>query len=474
MSTPLPKLRTKYGESVGVEIFFSFPEILDEQRTYLDADSAAGATSFSANGINFAANQYIVIGQPGNLRTEIIKINSAPTATTIPLASAASFAHNRGDIVRFIPFNQIEAQYSTDGVSYNVITPFDIRADSSESYLQRTSDASTYSYKFRFYNSTSTLYSPYSATSLGSGFGDGTIGAVKARALEQLGEQKSSLITDGFLNDAIQEARRTMDQNPAIFRWSFRTMFGTVLGQILGGQYKIAVPTDLRDQNTHKNVLSLRVGNQNRPMIYQPRPRFNQNYLNVRHSTTNGSTASGATSMVLTSTHDFDSSGTLVVANNAVGTTPLTIVTYTGNNKTTNTLTGCTYNTNRVISTLTDVWQQATFGLPSAYTVNAGYFYFDVPLLVGYDGQDVKIDYYSTIPTISSDSQTFDEPFYDHYVSFLKWKIKYAKSNGKIDRDSDTDYKDWMAGVAMVIAQEVPGQVINFIPDIEGFLSSTE
>ena len=32
--------------------------------------------------------------------------------------------------------------------------------------------------------------------------------------------------TDKFLNDSLQEARRSVDQWPAIFRWSFRTKFG--------------------------------------------------------------------------------------------------------------------------------------------------------------------------------------------------------------------------------------------------------
>ena len=115
----LPKLRTKYGEPIGVELFFAFPEFQDEQRTYLDADVLAGVSSLTANGINFSDAQYIVIGQPGNLKTEIVKISGTPTVTAINLATALSFPHNRGDVVKFIPYNQIIPERSTDiGVTY--------------------------------------------------------------------------------------------------------------------------------------------------------------------------------------------------------------------------------------------------------------------------------------------------------------------------------------------------------------------
>ena len=69
----------------GIFLFFSFPEIQDEQRTFLDADAAAGAISLTANGINFSTSQYIVIGQPGNLKTEILQIHAStsPTSTLI-------------------------------------------------------------------------------------------------------------------------------------------------------------------------------------------------------------------------------------------------------------------------------------------------------------------------------------------------------------------------------------------------------
>ena len=102
-----------------------------------------------------------------------------------------------------------------------------------------------------------------------------------------------------------------------------------------------------------------------------------------------------------------------------------------------------------------DVWENANFfGLPTAYTIDSGLIKFDVPFYNSLNGRNIIMDYYMTVPTITSDSNVFDEPFWDMYTSFLKWKIAYKKSNGKIDRDSNSDYKDWQEGMGKVIAQE--------------------
>ena len=473
--TTLPTIRTKYGAQIGVELFFSFPEIQDEQRTFLDADSAIGASSLSANGLNFVspASQYIVIGQPGALKTEIVQISGTPSATAIALASATSFPHNRGDIVRFIPYNQITPEYSTDGTTFVALgSAISIRADSTETYLQHSAGLSTYSYRFRFNNGSN--FSAYSDNTSATGYADNTIGSVKRRALREMGEVIGDLITDQDLNDWLQQGRRQMDQMPQVFRFTFREKFNATIGQCISGAYSVAAPADLRDRNTYKNILGLRFGRQNRPCIYQDQVRFAQNYLNVAHTTLNGAVVFGATSVTLTSTHDLDDSGTISVAGGVVGTLH-TNLSYTGNNRTTNTLTGVTGVPVAGYITGLDVWQNANFfGLPTAYTINAGQIYFDVPFYDSLDGRNIIMDYYTTIPSITSDAGVFDEPFYDFYVSWLKWKISYKKANGKIDRDSNSDYKDFMEGVGKVIAQETIGQKVSLIPDIEGFLSSCQ
>ncbi|MES2216677.1 MAG: hypothetical protein V4481_05290 [Patescibacteria group bacterium] len=474
----LPTLRTRYGENIGVEILCAFPELQDDQRTFLDADASAGDSTLTANGINFSVGQYIMIGQPGALKTEIIRIHASttPTSTLITLASALKFPHNRGDVVRFIPYNAIWIDVSTDGGStYSFLATTTIRADSTDTYYQNAAGSSTDYYRIKFENSSDTTFSSYSDGIPATGYADNTIGSVKRRALRELGEEVGDLFKDSDLNDWLQQGRRQMDQMPQVYRFTFRTKFNTIIGQCISGNWTVSAPTDLRDRNTFKNILGIKFGRQNRPCVYQDRVRFNQNYLNVAQSTLNGVVAGGATTITLTSSHDFDDSGSVVVASPSVGGSRVTL-TYTANNRSTNVLSGVS-GVPAIAGFITglNVWQNANFfGLPTAYTIDAGLIQFDVPFYDQLDGRNIVMDYYSTVPAITTDSQTFDEPFYDEYVSWLKWKIKYKKANGKINRDTDTDYKDWMEGVAKVIAQETNGQQISMIPDIEGFLSAMQ
>ena len=468
-------MRTEFGEGIGVELFFKFPSLAGNPVTYLDADEASGQTTLSANGVDISGG-YIVIGRPGAEKSEIRLISGTPTASAIVVTVATDFAHERGTPVYFIPFNQIVPARSTDaGVNYSDLSAISIRADALETMLQRTSDASTDYYKFRFYNSTDALYSQYSDPVIATGLGDDTVGSVKKRALDQLGEvvEEDGLITDGFLNDALMEGRRIADQNPALFRWSFRTQFGVTLGQLKAGEWRMAAPTDLRDRNTPKNMLGIYFGGDHSSVDYDDRKRFNQHYLNIVHTTVATAASSGASSLVLTSTANLEDTGVVYLAGEDYDDASIA-VTYTANNRTTNTLTVTAATLTRNVSAGIDAWQRATFGQPSRYSIHAGYIYFDVPLEDDSVGRAVTGDYYKAIPAINSDADTFDEPFYDLYVSYLKWKIKYKKANGKIDRDADPDFKEWIAGLATLISQEFPAQSINFVPDVDGFGGMSE
>lgn len=463
-----PRFRIKVGEPIGTELFFAWPEIYPNEKTYLDADAAAGATSLTVNGINFANQQYIVIGRPGVEKTEIVQISGTPSATLMTLTVATSFPHNRGDMVQFIPYNQITPERSTDGgTNFTGLSAVSIRADSLETYLQRTTDASTDVYRFRFTNSTSGLNSGYSDNATASGYADNTVYSIKQHALQTLGEVKNELITDKFLNDALMEGRRIVDQDPRILRWSFRTSFNSSLGGIIPGAWSVTAPTDLRDRNTYKNILAVRIGLQSYFVVYQDNRRFRQNYLNVGHTTLNGAISLAATSIILTSSGNFDASGAATLgANSETGV--LTNIAYTANTLSTNTLSGVTsaIATNSGI----DIWQNATFGIPSAYTIENGVIYFDIPFDTVYAGQDIYIDYYKALSPVVSDADVLDEPFYDMYVPWLRWKIKYLKANGKISKEDDTDYKEFTDRVTQLITQEITGQFVNFIPSTNGFM----
>jgi len=457
-----PSIRVKTNSPIGNDIFFALPNLQGNNQSFLDANLAVGGTAITANGSFFSANQYIILGQPGQEKSEIVKISSVNN-TTINIG-ACVFSHNRGDVITFIEYNQIEAQRSTDaGATFSALAIVDINPQVPETYLQRTGDATTDVYKFRFYNSTSALYSGYSDNVTASGYADNTVYAIKKRALDQMGEKITDLITDDFLNDSLNEARRIVDQDPRVFRWSFRTKFNTDIGDIIPGRYSISAPTDLRDRNTNKNILGLRLGRMNRQVFYQDENRFNQNYWNIAHSTLNGAITAGSTDIILTSSGDFDDSGNITIGAETISL-PKDAVAYTGNTLATNTLSGVTGITAAGHATGRDVWQNANFGIPTWYTINNGMVYFNLPFDDSFAGENIVMDYYETLTPVDSDSDVLDEPVYDFYVNYLKFKIKGKKVNGALNPTSDGDYTLFQSGVTALVTQEILGQTIQFIP----------
>jgi hypothetical protein len=456
-----PKLRIKHGEPIGNELFFLFPEIQDYEKSYLEADLASGVNSITANGTNFNANDYIVIGQIGSENAEIIKIASA-TSTTIGTSTNTVFAHNRGELIQFIPYNQIVPERSTDGgVVYAALAALNIKPDSLETYLQRSSDDSTDLYKFRFYNSTTALYSGYSDSTIATGYEDYTVYSICKRALKELNETYSDLITKEFLYDSLNEGRRIVDQYPGMLRWSFRTKFNTVIGQIIPGKYSVSAPTDLRDKNSNKNILSLRIGKNQRLITYITINQHRDKYLDIPNTTLKTNVLAGDATITLTNSGNFDSSGSISIGGAAVGDT-IDIATYTSNNETTGVLSGVSGVLAHTAGA--EIWQGANFGIPTFYTIYDGVIYFDMPFDEDYDGETIICDYYKELLALTSDSDELDEPFYDMYVSYLKWKIKSLKSQGKLLAKEDPDYLEFENRVKQLISQEMTGQYINFIP----------
>lgn len=478
MISQAPQLRIKTNSPIGNDVFLAFPSLDGNNSSFLDTDVSAATSNLTCNATFFTAGQYIIVGQPEQEKSEIVKILSL-TNTSIALATPLIFSHNRGDVITVIEYNQIVPERSTDaGVSFSVLSTISINPQVTETYLQRTGDVTTDVYRFRFFNSTSSLYSGYSDNATASGYDDNTVYAIKQRALSQLGEKITDLITDNFLNDALNEGRRVVDMGTAtvegiqqrVLRWSFRTKFNTDIGNIIPGAWSVTAPTDLRDRNTYKNILGLRLGRSNWPCVYQDQRRFRQNYLNVGHSTLNGAITSGSTSIILTSSGDFDASGTIYIGAESVLLTK-DAVAYTANNLSTNILSGVTGIAAGGHASGRDVWQEATFGMPTAYTIDAGVIYFDVPFDDTYAGENIYLDYYQTLTAVNSDSDVLDEPFYDLYVPYLKYKIKALKSNGSLKPTDDGDYLLFQQGLSELVSQEVGGQNVNFVPDMYGSLN---
>lgn len=457
--TTLPKIRTRYGEGVGVELFITPPYLEENLQTFVATDAASGVSSFTVdNGLKFAVDQYILTGMFGGEKSEIVRAHASttPTATALTLAAATSFAHSRGERLSFIPYNQIIIEKSTDaGASYSTLATIDIRASSPESYYNDTTGTSTSYYRAKFSNSATAAVSQVSDGIIGTGYVDGTAGQVIRDALHSAGEKIDTVITKEFLFAALQEGRLELNKMPGVERWSFRTSFGYNAGSVVPGMNTLTLPTNLRESATFKNLLGIRIGRDALPLNKVDQQALRRWYQGVARTTLNGAITTGSTSIILTESGDFDESGDIYIAAPS-GASVLDIVSYTTNTEATNTLGTVTGILENHASGAV-VWQGASFGRPMEYTVDAGVVTFSQPFGDDEAGEVIWLDYYKEMTAANSDGDALDEPDYGMFVPYLRYRMK-KRRKPDTKRDEDDDYLAYKERRDAAVIKEYTGQ----------------
>jgi hypothetical protein len=146
--------------------------------TYVTSQATAGAGTLTVKSIiNFAINQVILIGNLGGEGSEIIKTHAstAPTGTTVTLASNLVFTHPIYTKIQVMAYDQVEfSKAATTTGAKTVLSTMGITAGSLETVYQDTSATSGY-YFYRFKNSITTTYSDYSDPIPYDGFDDNTV-----------------------------------------------------------------------------------------------------------------------------------------------------------------------------------------------------------------------------------------------------------------------------------------------------------
>lgn len=465
----IPQIKTKFGINIGATVFVKNPDLSEYQSTYLSTDETAGQTTLdviSTSGLS--DNDYVLIGAWGDETAELRRITVASTTTLT--VTATTFSHSRGTKLTFIPYNQVVVSRSTDsGATYVALSATDILPSNDWTIIQRTADAATDMYKVRFYNSTTALYSSYSDAVVASGFADNSVYSIKKRALQQIGETINDKITDEFLNECLWEARREVENDPTVIKFPFRKKVNYAFSQVIPGTFKVALPTDLKEPYSNKNISKIRVGKDSYITYYQPTNEFWNNYYNKPYTTLNGNVSDTDVTITLTNSGDFEDSGAIYIAAPSISGT-IDTIDYTANDKVTNTLSGVTNIATGGHTSGALVWQNIEFGTPISYTVEyengTPYVLFNIPFSDDLAGNNIYIDYYYTLPVYNSDNDVLDEPEYDMYVDYLKWKIKSRQKGGALSPAQDPDFNTWQLKKQNFINKLHSGDVVYLYPKI--------
>lgn len=424
--------------------------------TYLTADvAAAGVTLTLANNDGFTDKDPVLLEGFGHPLAEIKAASATPSLGTSLSVAAVSFAHGINTPVYRLPFDQVEISgTNTSGGSKTTIATVDINPTAPYTEYNIAGGTSYSYYYVRFKNSlaASPFFGDYSDEIESTDFGVRTIGAIRRMAFGNLGvTYGEGAFTQDWVYDQIYQCES--DVLKVKEAWSEMVVLDYDAGSVTTGMPRIALPSNIDLTKNNRGVLGVRIATGSN-LDYLDWKGFQEEMDGTAYTTLASTAAIAATTLVLTDSSDFADSGTVTIAE--------VDYTYTTNTRSTNTLSGLTA-LSAEITAGAHVWQNVTFGDPSAFVVKDGYIYFDCALASDYSGQTVWLDYYKTAvrPNSDGDTVSFNDALL--YVKFLEVAIKKRRANGEISLSDESllKFNDIKKQLAM---RDKPVNTVRIVP----------
>lgn len=434
----------------------------DKKHTYLTVDFTSGTSLVVQNISGFGTCQVILMGEIGQEEAEIVQTNTAtaPSGSTIYLASEPTYDHSVDTKITQIDWNQFEITHAATvtGVKSTLTYGEALQLDMPESQYKDTTQTSGY-YFIRMVDTVGSSYSSYSDPVPYAGYPSNSVWSIKDRALHKVDAKIDDKITNDFLNDCLWEARREFHKSPG--KRPFRRVFGYDLGNIATGSYSIALPNNVENPTSSENIYGVRIGKGNIVNFYDKKD-FDDDYDGVAHTLLGSAYTTADTYVILANSRDFGGSGNITIESDTIQ--------YSANEVSTGSLTvsdGGTY----THTANSDVWKDKTMGLPTNFVTlqnpgESAFIYFNCPFETAYNEQNIWVDYYRTLVPYDSDADELDEPDYDMYIHYLAYRIK-KRLNPSLDDQKDSDYLEWILRKNNVLKNEYIGAEISFYPDID-------
>lgn len=436
--------------------------------TFFSRDTVNITLNYVENSAYFTTTQRALLGAVGASNAEFLTISTV-TAPTNAVPSSLTFSsipvnrHSRGEPVTMVGFDQIEISYATSlGGSYSVLATISMQINALTSVYMHAAGVSSGYYKIRLKNSATGLFSQYSDEISYGATISGTVGYMLSSLKNTLGiNDADTQITDAFLLESLNEARRILDREYMTgLMKEWRQVFEYPIKMLAGCNY-VTLPTDIDYSQTNRAVLAARYSansaGSSMPLKYVDKKDWNWSTLQRRYTTASTSVAISATSIVLTNTGDFPDAGSVQFQAEDFEQDILT-VSYTANNKNTNTLTGVTGVT-RTIASGSQAWAYQTQGYPTLYTVINGRLYFDSVVPQALNGINCFIDYYKALVDMTGWNDTFLEHYSDIYKNYIRFAIKRRRDN--TIGEEDVDYKRWITACKATSSTDYIGQSIR-------------
>ena len=158
------------------------PQIDYEAKTNLSIDYANGANLSVRSSNSFTANYFAIVGEPGQDQTESKLITNVSDTAVIVITSALNYSHPKSTPIYQSEWDKISFERKPSAGSYAVISgsPFNIEWDDQDNgtLIYVSDGVTTDTYRWRFYNSNTGVYSDYADALAGTGLARNQLGYI--------------------------------------------------------------------------------------------------------------------------------------------------------------------------------------------------------------------------------------------------------------------------------------------------------
>lgn len=404
----------------------------------------------------FADNDFLLLGELGNAKTEEIDVNGAVTrGTSMTITNTTKFDHEIDEPATLIYERAIQIfGAATDGGAGTLIESIDsittpiadgFSIQWNRPYTEYTLEDgdTTYAYYFvKFTDGTTT--SDASDYIPAAGWGNQVAISLIESALNNVNASvDGELITYDWLvsvaNDWQDEFTRYVNQRGIPVDWSFELFEDktSIAATENENEYALSgLSVTLKYGDSNRGVQNIKFGNK----ILKYLDNFTFDTLMQDRKRTDVATAAsaGETSLVVDDSSEFSDSGSLYVGSQ--------VLTYTANDRSTNTFSGIpasgTGSITSSISVDDPVWQNISPGFPRFYTIFDGNIILDVPIDDDYVNYKIKVKGIKEVDRLTTMSSTTAIPFTYTAKDYIGAKIEGKKGNSNEEQRLMARFRD--------------------------------
>lgn len=428
--------------------------IRGKAKTYISTSAASASGTLTVESIaTFADNDFLIIGNLGEERTEIVQINGTPSGTTLTLQANTVHRHEKGTPVYLTNYNQIDFYQGATNVgsastTLTATTPFALQVDQMDTIYDDTSNTTGFGF-YRWYNSETTTYGSYSDAIPYAGYDLDAASNIFERALSVAGEVVNPNLRYEdlykFLNDYVAFA------NSKNTRWSECKVLDTELTVVAAGVWEVSMPSNISKNTDPSAIINLRMSG-SRPLRYLTKREWNLHTTNLVYSQLSSALAAIDTTAVLDTSDAFADSGSVMIKGDSIA--------YTGNTRSTETLTGVTGIVAAGHSIDDYVFQNHSTGIPIFYTVfNNAIRMWPIPDST-VANEVLYIDYYRRVPTVNSVGDKILLTNIQSAIDYVSYRIKKHAAGGTLQL-TDEDYQQFLTFMKELVDRDTTGEPLR-------------